>query len=62
MTTRINALVVTVEPDWIEEDAWTLMVAIEQFKGVLRVDPHWAAPDSLIAQMRLDNVVELHRR
>lgn len=56
---RINAIVVTLEDI---EDAWPIMVAIEQLRGVRSVDPHWAAPDGLVAQMRLDNVVELRRR
>lgn len=59
MTDRVNAYVVTLEDI---ADAWLIRVAIEQLRGVKSVDPHWAAPDGMFAQMRLDNVVELRRR
>lgn len=62
VTDRINALVVLIDEHLAEEDAWPLVNAIAQLRGVVGVDPHWAAPDGLIAQMRLDNVVELRRR
>lgn len=60
MTARINALVVLIDENL--EDAWPLVNAIAQLRGVVGVDPHWAAPDGLIAQLRPDNVVELRRR
>jgi hypothetical protein len=57
---RLNALVVTVTENMVDTDAWMLMSAIEQLKGVVSVDPHWLAPDDLVT--RPDNVVELRRR
>lgn len=57
---RLNALVVTVAENMADTDAWLLMSAIEQMRGVISVDPHWLAPDDLVA--RPDNVVELRRR
>jgi hypothetical protein len=39
---RINALIVVFDRDLVGAEAWPLIHAIEQFKGVVAVSPHWA--------------------
>ena len=57
MTDRINAFVVVLEHDIRDDDAAATINAIKQIKGVLDVQPTYASPDTMIAEMRARSIL-----
>lgn len=53
MTDRYNALTVVLDRDIRSDDAKALISAIQQLRGVLRVDPHVAELTNHIAESRV---------
>ena len=52
MTDRINAITVVLEKDMRVDDAESLLLAIKQFKGVIRAEGNVADSNDYVAQSR----------
>lgn len=59
MTDRIHSLIVVLEKDVRDDDIQPLLTAIEQIRGVLRVDPNVrvGSSDVFVAEARLKDRV-----
>lgn len=55
MTDRVSALTVVLETDFREDDVRTLIKAIMQFRGVLRVNKHVSDTSLFVAESRVRN-------
>ena len=53
MTDRINSLLVALETDVRVDDIGPLIMAIQQLKGVIKVDSNVTSPETWIAQARI---------
>lgn len=56
MTDRIHSLLVVLDKDMRDDDISGLVIALEHLRGVAGVKPFVSGAESLMAEVRADNV------